>query len=338
MCQWPPGLTILLCLAIWLVHVVGQQGGLVKTTMKVGEFGPEFEIEFLPTMAGVRAIARKFCDERRADFGITTDNLLSSCLEPVVEYLDKVVEQRQSSFGERSSSGKAQEISVPLRIGEDEFLITFTATEEAASEMAVRFCRERGTTFGITDDNFQTDCVIPIGDYLRRSVPTKAIEELPPSPSLLNDVEVSMKIGDKIFDLAWNSKYNSAENMARQFCLQHASQSLNIAIEACIPPVQNHLKKAGTPIDYRSKNGRVKERAADGKSGPQLVKAKIKIAGEEYEFRYEPTKDDAIAKATEFCRETGPSLGVLEDTMDEQCVKPIVGTLVDAIDLVAEAN
>lgn len=326
-------LSVALCTCICYVLC---QGGLIKTTMKVGG-ALEYEIEFVPTLAGVRAIARKFCDERRADFGITADNLLSSCLDPVVEYLDKVVEQRQSSVG-GSNGGKLEEISVPLRIGEDEFLITFTATEEAASEMAVRFCKERGSTFGITDDNFQTDCVIPIGDYLRRSVPTRAIEDLPPSPSLLNDVEVSMKIGDKIFDLAWNSKYNSAENMARQFCLQHASKSLNIAIEACIPPVQNHLKKAGTPIDNRSRNGRVKERAVDKKAGPQLVKAKIKIAGEEYEFRYAPTNTDALAKATEFCRETGPSLGVHEDSMEEQCVKPIVGTLVDAIDMVAETD
>lgn len=323
---------------VWGLAWSQKDVDLLKTIMKVGD-ALEYEIEFVPSKAGVRAIARRFCDEHRVDLGITPENLLSSCWEPVVEYLDKVLEKRKANLESEIRREAMQEISVPLRIGEDEFLITYTATEAAASEMAVRFCKERGGTFGITDDNFQTDCVIPIGDYLRRSVPTMTInDDLPPQPSLLNDVEVSMKIGDKIFDLAWNSKYNSAENMARQFCLQHASQSLNIAIEDCIPPVQNHLKKAGTPIDYRSRNGKVKEREApDNKknSGPQLVKAKINIAGEEYEFRYEPTKQDAKSKAMEFCLKTGPSLGVEESSMDAQCVKPIVDTLVDAIDLVS---
>jgi hypothetical protein len=312
---------------------------MMKTTMKVGD-SLEYEIEFVPHREGVRSIAKRFCEQRMSDFGISTENL-ASCLEPVTEYLDKVVEQRRKigherGAGESRGASKVADISVPLRIGEDEFIITYAPTDGAASEMAVRFCKEKGSTFGISEDNFQTDCVIPIGDYLRRSIPEVASDDILPSqPAILNDVEVSMKIGEKIFDLAWNSKYNSAENMARQFCLQHADTSLNIAVEDCIPPVQNHLLKAGTPIDYRRRNGKMKERKAEKKAGPELVKARIKIAGEEYEFRYQPTKEDATKKAIEFCRETGPSLGVEEDTMDAQCVEPIVDTLIDAIDLVS---
>ena len=89
---------------------------------------------------------------------------------------------------------------MPLKIGEDEFLISYEATEGAASEMAVRFCKEKGR-LSASLSNFQVDCVQPIGDYLRRSIPTAPMDSdnnLPPPPSLLNDVEVSMKIREDI--------------------------------------------------------------------------------------------------------------------------------------------
>ena len=332
----PWAASIIILLFIWPVTLaqIGQK--MITTKMKVGS-DLEYEIEFVPNSAGVRYIANRFCEERRGDFGISFANMVS-CTEPVIEYLDSVLERRAAGRGAEEVE-PVGELSVPLKIGEEEFLITYEATEEAALEMAVRFCTERGDTFGISEANFQVDCVVPIGDYLRRSIPTRpdnndSNDGLPPPPSLLNDVEVSMKIGEKIFDLSWNSRYNTPENMARQFCLEHAKQNLNIPVEDCIVPVLNHLVKAATPIDPRGKLGKVSERSPE-KSEPQLVKAKINIAGKEYEFRYEPTRDDATKKANEFCRETGPSLGVEPDTVQQQCVRPIVNTLMDAITLVS---
>ena len=328
-----------LCLCSLILTAFGQN--MISTKMKVGD-ELEYEIEFVPNAAGVRYIANRFCEERRGDFGVSLPNM-GSCTQPVIEYLDSVLERRA---GETGDTAQSSELTVPLKIGEDEFLISYEATEEAASEMAVRFCKEKGETFGISESNFQVDCVQPIGDYLRRSIPTAPMDSdnnLPPPPSLLNDVEVSMKIGEKIFDLAWNSRYNTPENMANQFCLEHAKQNLNIPVEDCIAPVLNHLVKAATPIDPRgSRGGGTVQERSTGKterSEPQLVKAKINIAGKEYEFRYEPTREDATRKADEFCRETGPSLGVEADTTQQQCVRPIINTLMDAITLVsAEAK
>jgi hypothetical protein len=328
---------------LWLfVLCDGQQ--MISTKMKVGD-ELEYEIEFVPNAAGVRYIANRFCEERRGDFGMALPNM-AACTEPVVEYLDSVLQRRA---GETGDTARPLELTVPLKIGEDEFLITYGATEEAASEMAIRFCKEKGDTFGISESNFEEDCVQPIGDYLRRSIPsapTDSSDDLPPPPSLLNDVEVSMKIGEKIFDLEWNSRYNTPENMANQFCLEHAKANLNIPVEDCIAPVLNHLLKAATPIDLRGPRGggTVQERpsrdAGVAKTEPQLVKAKINIGGVEYEFRYEPTREDATKKADKFCRETGPSLGVEEDTIQQQCIRPIIDTLMDAIMLLSheEAN
>ena len=329
---------IRILVALWSIHLCfGQK--MISTKMKVGD-ELEYEIEFVPNAAGVRYIANRFCEERRGDFGVALPSTVA-CTEPVIEYLDSVLERRAKETGDTT---QPTELTVPLRIGEDEFLITYGANQEAASEMAVRFCREKGDTFGISESNFEEDCVQPIGDYLRRSIPSTPVDssdDLPPPPSLLNDVEVSMKIGEKIFDLAWNSRFNTPENMANQFCSEHAKANLNIPVEDCIGPVLNHLVKTATPIDLRSQRGGTVQERTTGDAGvtqgePQLVKAKINIAGKEYEFRYEPTREDATMKATEFCRETGPSLGVEENTVQQQCVRPIVNTLMDAIMLLAQ--
>ena len=304
-----------------LVSLLAQQSGgdvseqMITVPLSPGE-GLEYEIQFIPSRDGVRAIASRFCDERKSDFNITNE-YINNCLEPIIIYLDNVVANKN-----QAASDLKKDVVVPLKVAEFEYEINFRPSVEAAMATAEQFCTQRGGTFGITNENYQSDCLVPIGDYFKKALQEHITKysnyELPAQPSLFDDIKLMMEISGITFEISWNSKNAGPGNMARRFCLAHAEKTLNIDYTACVLPVEEYLINATTKPD------KLKER--------KMIKAVVNIAGEDFEFKFGPEDHEALRAAKEFCVENASALGVREDTMGSQCVQPILITLLEAVE------
>ena len=79
--------------------------------------------------------------------------------------------------------------------------------------------QEQGSSFGITKENFNEACLIPIEGFLNKAAEdnTRVKRELQVKQEALaaeeaalasmpDDVMVNMQIGEYVFDVAWNSK------------------------------------------------------------------------------------------------------------------------------------
>lgn len=291
------------------------EAAMISVPLRPGE-GLEYEIQFVPTRAGVRAIASRFCDERKGDFNITNE-YINACLEPIIYYLDTIVSRKIEIDTKRES-----DVIVPLKIADFEYEISFAPNPVSATEVARQFCTERGPTFGINENNFENDCMTPISEYFTRSlqehIDKYSSYELPDQPSLLDDTKIMMEVQGITFELSWNSKNTTPEVMARRFCLSHAEQTLNIDYTACVLPVEDYLLKSTASPEV------LRER--------RMIKAIVNIADTDFEFKFGPEDHEALRAAQEFCREKGPALGVVKETEGSQCVQPVLVTLLEAIE------
>jgi len=139
---------LLLLIVMAIASIVSQAQEMISVPLKVGD-NLEFEVQFIPTESGVRDITDRFCEQRKADFGITDENL-DVCRVPVLKYLSSYIKSAEPT----QESSSIPEIVVPLKIGESEYEISFEPTAAGASRVATKFCQEQGASFGVTEENF----------------------------------------------------------------------------------------------------------------------------------------------------------------------------------------
>ena len=305
---------------------------MITVSLKVGE-NLEYDISMVPTMDGVQSIAQKFCQERKEDFGITEENLIA-CLDPVVDYLSQFVPKEPEKQVPRE-----EDFSVPLKVGDTEFKISLQPNAEAAVATALTFCENHGARFGITEATFMEDCLNPVGEYLkgaaeteakaravRRSQLAEAEEAARQLAALPDDVTVPMKIGGLTYSLAWNSRRTNARNIAIKFCTEQG-EAINASFDDCLGPVEAHLTQQAALVKQE-------KQPAPAAEDLRVVKAKVDVAGREYEFRFEPTEVDALRVARGFCTDRGAELGVQAAQAEQQCVRPVLKVLMVALEQV----
>ena len=151
-----------LCVALAQVEVSAQN--MITVPLKVGD-GLEYEISLLPTVDGVRAISSTFCAERKADFGITDANI-DVCLEPVLAYLSQYIPAEAAAQQQQQQQQQEAEpdMTIPLKVGEQEFDITIQPNADSAVATALSFCQQHGAKFGVTEDTFLENCLNPVGE------------------------------------------------------------------------------------------------------------------------------------------------------------------------------
>jgi len=312
--------------------VQAQEMEMVNVSLKVGE-NLEYDISMIPTMDGVRSISQKFCQERRGDFGIAEDNLIA-CIEPVMDYLSQYVPKKPEV-----PVPQEEDFTVPLKVGETEFKIKLQPNEEAAVATALTFCEDHGARFGITEATFVEDCLNPVGAYLkgaaeaeakaragRRAQLAEAEEAARQLAALPDDVTIPMKIAGLTYSIAWNSRRTNARNIAIKFCTEQG-ENINASFDDCLGPVEAHLTQQAALLLQSKEPAPVAEDL-------RVVKAKVDVAGREFEFRFEPTEADALRVARGFCSDRGAELGVQAALAEQQCVKPVLKVLMVALDQV----
>jgi hypothetical protein len=233
---------------------------------------------------------------------------------------------------------KEEDFSVPLKVADSEFKITYQPNADSAVATALSFCREHGQKFGITEATFMQECLNPVGEYLKRAAETEiaaraqrrrqladATEAARQLAQLPDNMQVPMKIGDTTYSISWNSRRTNARNMAIKFCTEQG-EAINASFEDCLAPVQAYLVQQ----EARAQQGKQTAAVED----LRVVKAKVDVAGREYEFRFEPSEADALRVARGFCKERGAELGVLQEQVEQQCVSPILKVLMVALEQV----
>jgi len=311
---------------------VVQAQEMINVSLKVGE-NLEYDISMIPTIDGVQSISQKFCLERMGDFGLTEDNIIA-CIEPVVDYLSQFVPKEPEVPVPRE-----EDFSVPLKVGEIEFKISLQPNAEAAVATAMTFCQNHGARFGITEATFTEDCLNPVGEYLKGAAETEAkartvrraqLAEAEAAArqlaALPDDVAVPMQIGGLTYNIAWNSRRTNASNIAIKFCTEQG-EAINASFEDCLGPVEAHLARQAALLSQE-------KRPTQAVEDLRIVKAKVDVAGREYEFRFAPTEADALRVARGFCTDHGEKLGVQAAQAEQQCVKPVLKVLMVALEQV----
>lgn len=260
-------------------------------------------------------------------------------MEPVRNYLAQYIPQAA-----KQAAPEEPEFTIPLKVGELEFEISIQPSAESAVATAMAFCQQHGAKFGVTEATFTDNCLNPVGDYLKSAAEVESntrgerrrkladMEEKARQLALEpDDIVVPMKIGDTMaFNIAWNSKRTDAKNMAIKFCTEQGG-AINAGFEDCLEPVEAHLTQQAA-LQVARQDAQDNVTSADDEV--RIVKAKVDIAGEEFEFRFEPAESDALRVASEFCMDKGLTLGVDESTVEMQCIKPILRVLLAALEQV----
>lgn len=321
---------------------------LITVPLKVGD-GLEYEVSLVPTAEGVKSITKMFCNERMSDFGITEENI-DICIEPVESYLSQYIPQEAKTDATTEQQELEPDMTLPLKVGDQEFEISIQPNADAAVATAITFCQQHGAKFGVTEETFLENCLNPVGEYLKSAAEAEAATRAERRRILLeadararqlalepDDIEVPMKIADLAFNIAWNSRRSNAKDMAIKFCTEHGDM-INAGFEDCLPPVEEHLtKQAEIQMSQNAAAAAANENNAATVAAAdevRIVKAKVDIAGEEFEFRFEPSEADALKVSTDFCADNGVALGVAAETIEVQCIKPILRVLLNALEQV----
>lgn len=314
--------------AFYSTIALGQS--LLSVPVTIGDL--QYEVELIPTMEGVRDMAKRFCRERHNDFNVEMDgNFQSNCITPVAEYLADAIEKTNRQLQEReraalAASTKAETIRVPLKIADNEYEITFPATEVHARHMAGLFCTERGPSIGVTAANYVDSCLRPIGDYLKDAVRKRVGA---PS-STQSEIKVSMRVGSQIYDFSWNPAVKSVKDMSVQFCVEHGASfgvKQSNMDSNCVDPVYRYLQEA-----VESQNaGEAPVAPAPSSPKDELITANIQIDETTFQFKFNPTVQSAKATAVKFCYTYGDRLGLTRENLDTGCIAVILQTLINVV-------
>jgi len=296
---------------------------LLKVPLTIGEL--RYELSLVPTLEGVQSMANRFCSERHAEFNVELDgNIKNNCVIPVAQYLSEaVIAQRERAEAEVPA------IRVPLKLGDKEFAITFQATEMGAQNMAARFCREQGTSLGLTAPAEVDGCIGRLGAYLRDAVRREVTgTSLTQSSTEVATVKASLKVGASVFDFTWSPALRSTRDMAQQFCSTHGP-SLNVRIpedlDSCIANVSEYLQQAAE-AEMQGQTGRGVATATTA-----AVTARVQIDANTFEFSFNPDSASARATAIKFCDTYGDKLGVSRENLETGCVAVVTSVLMKYI-------
>jgi len=136
-------------------------------------------------------------------------------------------------------------VSVPLKLGEREYTLTFPATHDAANEMARKFCKEKGE---VESESGLNMCTQRLSQHLSKSVDNEKPRATTTKENIFSKkeevIKVSLGIGGKVFDFEFEPDLESTNDAAKKFCVSQL-ETLNIQMNRlhdCVQPVEDHLK------------------------------------------------------------------------------------------------
>jgi len=139
---------------------VGVPGGTVaRVSMRVG--GQTFDFSWDPTVRSTRDMAVQFCSEHGAQLNVKKDEMESSCVIPVAQYLQQAGEGQGVAAPPPPPlpPTNTTPIKATIQIDANTFDFTFLPNSESARATALKFCDAYAVKLGILPENYETGCI-----------------------------------------------------------------------------------------------------------------------------------------------------------------------------------
>mmetsp|Transcript_9022 Transcript_9022/g.9069 ORF Transcript_9022/g.9069 Transcript_9022/m.9069 type:complete len:754 (+) Transcript_9022:119-2380(+) len=280
-----------------------------------------------------------------------------------------------------SSAETAKDVLVPLQIGGEggmRYEIRFNPSTVSPAAMASTFCSQQATAIGITADAMP-GCVKSVSEYLYKvlqgqtgvserererqeesvseglkqetsattatTTTSTGAEQQSDSINVSEPVtfQVTVKIGEKEYDISFQPSVVTAEAAAASFCRDEGG-SFGITAETlgdCVRAVSEFLTRA---LKSR-KADPAQEQTAEKEAGAAYEKTKtasdeemvralsvtLSVMGNDYDITFRPEVTSAATAATTFCSERATEFGLIPETLPA-----CVGSVRDALAVAME--
>ena len=130
------------------------QSTVARVSMRVS--GQTFDFSWDPTLRSTRDMAVQFCSEHGAQFNVKKDDMESSCVIPVAQYLQQAVESQGVAA---PPPANATPIKATIQIDTNTFDFTFIPNAGSARATAAKFCDAYAIKLGILPENYEAGCI-----------------------------------------------------------------------------------------------------------------------------------------------------------------------------------
>lgn len=190
--------------------------------------GKAYEVQYAPSgVVPLEITAQNFCVRNAASIGITKDEELPGCIEPVTEYLRTAVNPKRPE--------QPRMISATLTVGGQPYDISYPA-DLSLEAVAQEFCVRNAAAFGITTNEQLPGCIRPVAEYLFNAANPQQQKE----PEMLT---VPLTIGDTNYKISFPAG-SVANTVAQEFCVRNAATigiTTNEQLPGCVGPVADYL-------------------------------------------------------------------------------------------------
>ena len=146
-------------------------------------------------------------------------------------------------------------MTIPLKIGKNEYSLSFSATIFGAINMANRFCTEKGNVFNIDVNLFdlEEDCIVPISKYLQDKVKLRLNQIANLKSSQSKDLIIDLEISKNHYKIRINPEIDETQIIATEFCNENLVElgiSFDNLRDSCVNQINEHLENV--VIKYNS--------------------------------------------------------------------------------------
>lgn len=261
--------------------------------------GTTLDVRFRPDQVSTDTMADKVCSEEKiqAPFLAENKNLVTSCVEPVSNYLRIAVDNWITD----------KTLSIPLTVNGTRFDIQYFPERDSSSKVATKLCTEKADVIGgLTNENVGDVCIAPITKYLDQAAASWLSDKTLVLPLTLND---------KTFTVKYMPEKQQSINVAKQLCIERAGEIGGLTeenvVDKCINPVTGSLQKA----------------VEDWIKSKTLV-VPVTIDGKVFNLSYMPLRHTSVSMAKKLCIDNASEIGGLtNENVVDLCIKPVVDIL-----------
>lgn len=236
---------------------------------------------------------------------------------------------------EIDSGSDLRKISTPLRFGSQQFVISFPASVEGCHQMARSFCAEKATLIGLTNENIEKDCNIPIGAFLETVLQRDIDRSANVHPNGNRKIDVTVAIGGEQFTLSIKPTHESSAAVADNFCKENFDRLrlTKASFSTCVQPVKNAIDEAIEKDELtdreKSQMSRKLENEATSNDKkeeliaiPDKLRIPVVLGSLEHDINY--SSFDAVkAVATKFCVKHSVAAGISFGKIKTDCIPTI---------------
>lgn len=219
------------------------------------------------------------------------------------------------------------QLTTPLKVGEKQYTITFSGTNEGAMDAANGFCLEKGNEFDITEENFNDACLQPISSFLKEVIVKEQSKKEPVEVEKKPPVKKMMNISIDILGQAYSLSFDVEEEpmkTAEDFCENEIAAVVGKGqIKKCVDAVHDVIVQTIDSSKKEFEKAKEKKDASDN-ARAKVGKVRIPVKIDETDLIFDYNGIDTVATAVKkFCVKTILKLKIPFAKVMTKCVEPL---------------